>query len=150
MFWYNKASRCGGAAKFHIFRIKWKSFFVFLVTTENSFHSFIRSSLSLSLSLRFTQMVKAASDNGSCCSVAPFLNKCYDMVEDHSTDSIISWTQRGDSFIISNHSQFSLTLLPNYFKHNNFSSFVRQLNIYVRIPLFSLFFSNFIISNFHF
>lgn len=76
-------------------------------------------------------MVKAASnDNGSSSSVAPFLKKCYDMVEDRSTDSIIYWSQTAHSFIISNVDQFSLTLLPNYFKHNNFSSFVRQLNIY--------------------
>ncbi|PNX58582.1 heat stress transcription factor a-8-like protein, partial [Trifolium pratense] len=51
-------------------------------------------------------MVKAASnDNGSVSSsssVAPFLNKCYDMVEDRSTDSIIYWSQFGHSFIISN------------------------------------------------
>ncbi|XP_058732484.1 heat stress transcription factor A-8-like [Vicia villosa] len=74
-------------------------------------------------------MVKAASENGSS-SVAPFLTKCYDMVQDPSTDSIIYWSQSNNSFIIDNVSKFSLTLLPNYFKHNNFSSFVRQLNIY--------------------
>ncbi|KAL5052465.1 hypothetical protein RYX36_033147 [Vicia faba] len=74
-------------------------------------------------------MVKAASENGSS-PVAPFLTKCYDMVQDPSTDSIIFWSQSDNSFIIDNVSKFSLTLLPNYFKHNNFSSFVRQLNIY--------------------
>ncbi|CAI8619949.1 unnamed protein product [Vicia faba] len=74
-------------------------------------------------------MVKAASENGSS-PVAPFLTKCFDMVQDPSTDSIIYWSQSDNSFIIDNVSKFSLTLLPNYFKHNNFSSFVRQLNIY--------------------
>ncbi|KAK7398852.1 hypothetical protein VNO78_10026 [Psophocarpus tetragonolobus] len=71
-------------------------------------------------------MVKS-KENGS---VPPFLKKCYDMVEDHNTDSIIRWTHAGDTFLISDITQFSVTLLPSYFKHNNFSSFIRQLNIY--------------------
>ncbi|KAK7358214.1 hypothetical protein VNO77_00139 [Canavalia gladiata] len=77
-------------------------------------------------------MVKSI-DNGSGSglgSVPPFLNKCYEMVEDHNSDSIIRWNDGGDSFIISDITQFSVTLLPSYFKHNNFSSFIRQLNIY--------------------
>ncbi|ESW32438.1 hypothetical protein PHAVU_002G322700 [Phaseolus vulgaris] len=73
-------------------------------------------------------MVKS-NENGSA-SVPPFLKKCYDMVEDRSTDSVIRWSDAGDSFVISNTTQFSVTLLPTYFKHNNFSSFIRQLNIY--------------------
>ncbi|KAJ1437860.1 Winged helix-like DNA-binding domain superfamily [Sesbania bispinosa] len=81
-------------------------------------------------------MVKSSNNGSGSGSVPPFLNKCYDMVEDHSTDSIISWTQGGDSFLISDVTQFSITLLPNYFKHNNFSSFIRQLNIYVEVSLF--------------
>ncbi|GLT59226.1 hypothetical protein SLA2020_320590 [Shorea laevis] len=74
-------------------------------------------------------MVKSA-DNGSV-SVAPFLKKCYDMVDDDSTDSIISWGQNNDSFVVWDRTQFCVQLLPKYFKHSNFSSFVRQLNIYV-------------------
>ncbi|KAF7846376.1 hypothetical protein BT93_L4485 [Corymbia citriodora subsp. variegata] len=64
--------------------------------------------------------------------LAPFLTKCYEMVEDGATDPIISWGSAGDSFVIWDITQFTLQLLPHYFKHSNFSSFMRQLNIYVR------------------
>ncbi|TYI45335.1 hypothetical protein E1A91_D13G030200v1 [Gossypium mustelinum] len=73
-------------------------------------------------------MVKP-SENGSQ-SIAPFLKKCYEMVDDESTDAIISWSQNNDSFIIWDMTEFSVHLLPKFFKHSNFSSFIRQLNIY--------------------
>ncbi|KAK4423369.1 Heat stress transcription factor A-8 [Sesamum alatum] len=72
-------------------------------------------------------MVKSV-ENGT--SLPPFLVKCYEMVNDESTDELISWTESNDSFIIWDESKFSSQLLPKYFKHSNFSSFVRQLNIY--------------------
>nr|GMD20944.1 heat stress transcription factor A-8 [Ipomoea batatas] len=80
-------------------------------------------------------MVKSV-ENG--VSVPPFMLKCYEMVDDESTDALISWSQsqpstadgNNDSFIIWDVSNFCSELLPKYFKHSNFSSFVRQLNIY--------------------
>lgn len=60
----------------------------------------------------------------------PFLTKTFDMVDDPSTDQIVSWSRGGSSFVVWDPHAFSTSLLPRYFKHNNFSSFVRQLNTY--------------------
>ncbi|GFP85810.1 heat stress transcription factor a-6b [Phtheirospermum japonicum] len=60
----------------------------------------------------------------------PFLCKTYDLVEDVSTNEIVSWGRGNNSFIVWDPQSFAMNLLPRYFKHNNFSSFVRQLNTY--------------------
>ncbi|KAJ7982668.1 Heat shock transcription factor [Quillaja saponaria] len=63
-------------------------------------------------------------------SVPPFLSKTYDMVDDPSTNSVVSWSDSNNSFVVWNVPEFSRELLPKHFKHSNFSSFVRQLNTY--------------------
>ncbi|CAL9757059.1 unnamed protein product [Musa acuminata subsp. burmannicoides] len=60
----------------------------------------------------------------------PFLAKTYQLVDDPSIDDVISWNEDGSAFVVWRPAEFSLDVLPNYFKHNNFSSFVRQLNTY--------------------
>ncbi|XP_059284167.1 heat stress transcription factor A-7a-like [Lycium ferocissimum] len=60
----------------------------------------------------------------------PFLKKTFEMVDDPNTDSIISWSNTEASFVVWDPHQFSIHLLPKHFKHNNFSSFIRQLNTY--------------------
>ncbi|XP_004141170.1 heat stress transcription factor A-7a isoform X1 [Cucumis sativus] len=60
----------------------------------------------------------------------PFLKKTYEMVEDPETDPVVSWSETRKSFIVWDSHQLSKFLLPKYFKHSNFSSFIRQLNTY--------------------
>lgn len=61
---------------------------------------------------------------------AAFVNKLYKMLEDPQTSDLISWSSHGDLFSVSNPTLFSKCVLPQYFKHNNWQSFVRQLNMY--------------------
>ena len=66
----------------------------------------------------------------------PFLTKTYDIVEDSTTNHVVSWSRGNNSFVVWDPQAFAMTLLPRYFKHNNFSSIVRQLNTYVRFFFF--------------
>ncbi|MCL7046973.1 hypothetical protein MKW94_012677 [Papaver nudicaule] len=63
-------------------------------------------------------------------SVIPFLRKTYEMVDNPSTNSVISWGPSNNSLVIWNKPEFERDVLPGKFKHNNFTSFVRQLNHY--------------------
>ncbi|KAI6679654.1 hypothetical protein NL676_033535 [Syzygium grande] len=62
---------------------------------------------------------------------APFLRKTCEMVSDPDTDRVVSWGSSWDSFVVGDEHEFSKQVLPRYFKHSNFSSFIRQLNTYV-------------------
>lgn len=58
----------------------------------------------------------------------PFLTKLYKMVNEETHS--IGWTPAGDALVVKDPEAFAQQLLPLHFKHNNFSSFVRQLNTY--------------------
>ncbi|XP_061354593.1 heat stress transcription factor A-1b-like [Gastrolobium bilobum] len=66
----------------------------------------------------------------NCVNVTPFLSKTYDMVDEPSTNSVVSWGDNNNTFVVWNVPEFARDILPKHFKHNNFSSFVRQLNTY--------------------
>ncbi|KAB2611601.1 heat stress transcription factor A-4c-like [Pyrus ussuriensis x Pyrus communis] len=70
------------------------------------------------------------SQGGSGGAPAPFLTKTYDLVDDPSSNHMVSWSESGSSFVVWDPTEFAKEMLPMYFKHNNFSSFVRQLNTY--------------------
>ncbi|ETN02371.1 hypothetical protein PPTG_16589 [Phytophthora nicotianae INRA-310] len=60
---------------------------------------------------------------------ALFLEKTYELLE-RCPPELASWTAKGDSFVVKQPAAFAEHVIPTYFKHRKFSSFVRQLNLY--------------------
>ena len=59
-----------------------------------------------------------------------FLLKLYQILENDEYKDIIQWSEDGKYFIVKNLHDFTENILPKYYKHNNYSSFIRQLNMY--------------------
>jgi hypothetical protein len=62
--------------------------------------------------------------------VPGFLTKTYELFGDPANAHCCGWGKNGNSIIITKIDTFSKTVIPKYFKHSNFQSFVRQLNMY--------------------
>ncbi|KAI0035048.1 hypothetical protein K488DRAFT_44108 [Vararia minispora EC-137] len=62
--------------------------------------------------------------------VPQFLQKLYEMVNEPGNNDLIRWSDTGDFFIVLDHERFAREVLGRWFKHQNFQSFVRQLNMY--------------------
>lgn len=63
----------------------------------------------------------------------PFVEKTYRIVEFESDDIVSWWRQEStgeDSFVIKRVDLFQEQVLPRFFNHRNYSSFLRQLNNY--------------------
>ena len=59
-----------------------------------------------------------------------FLSRLYDILNDKEYTQIIHWNKDGNGIIIVDANKLGEIVLPKYYKHNNYSSFVRQLNMY--------------------
>jgi heat shock transcription factor len=63
-------------------------------------------------------------------------NHQFELTDDHSfldeskNTELIRWSDDGNSFVVLDEDEFARTLIPELFKHNNYASFVRQLNMY--------------------
>ncbi|OMH85264.1 Heat shock factor protein 1 [Zancudomyces culisetae] len=80
---------------------------------------------------------KAGADNGAKKSkkkgrvgASSFILNLFRMVNNREHEQFIGWTWPGTSFIVRRAMEFSQDILPRYYKHRNFSSFIRQLNMY--------------------
>ncbi len=57
------------------------------------------------------------------------LTRC-SFLESSQNTELIRWNEAGDGFIVLDEEEFARTLIPELFKHKNYASFVRQLNMY--------------------
>lgn len=58
-----------------------------------------------------------------------FISATMRLIDENSPSRAVRWSDSGNSFVIESTEEF-FKLLPVYFKTRNFSSFVRQLNMY--------------------
>ena len=59
-----------------------------------------------------------------------FLEKLFKIISNKKNNKIIHWNDDGTRVVISDPMKFSQKILLKNFKHDNYSSFIRQLNIY--------------------
>eukprot|EP00550_Attheya_septentrionalis_P010475 CAMPEP_0198302920 /NCGR_PEP_ID=MMETSP1449-20131203/56621_1 /TAXON_ID=420275 /ORGANISM="Attheya septentrionalis, Strain CCMP2084" /LENGTH=425 /DNA_ID=CAMNT_0044005399 /DNA_START=62 /DNA_END=1339 /DNA_ORIENTATION=- len=72
------------------------------------------------------KVVSNPPDNTEC---PIFLRKTYHMI-DTCDPEVASWSGDGETFVVKNTDVFEKKIIPQFFKHSKFSSFVRQLNFY--------------------
>jgi hypothetical protein len=79
------------------------------------------------------ESVRRGRRNGN--TVNNFIQKTFDIMQEKKYESIVGWCEselRGGScsFKIHNVKAFEEVVLPQYFKHSNMSSFVRQVRFH--------------------
>jgi len=86
--------------------------------------------------LHYSERVKATSNAALRLfvfyAVPPFLSSLWTILEESEGANCIKWTRDGEAFVITSPTELSKTILPKHFKHSNFQSFIRQLNVVCR------------------
>ena len=79
--------------------------------------------------LRDTGKIDLESLNNSSKQSKSFPLKLFYLVT-HEDPSIVGWKENGIEFQVRDQQMFTEVVLPHHFKHSNFTSFQRQLNLY--------------------
>lgn len=59
-----------------------------------------------------------------------FVRKLFEIVQDPSNSAFVGWSSCGTRLDVRDIEGFTANVLPKYFRHSNYSSFVRLLNMY--------------------
>ncbi|GAA5838304.1 hypothetical protein JCM11251_003458 [Rhodosporidiobolus azoricus] len=69
-------------------------------------------------------MVKSGAHQGT------FIYKLYQLILEPTTDHLVTFSPDGHAFTVYDPATFSQEVLSRYYRHSNFASFTRQLNMY--------------------
>lgn len=67
--------------------------------------------------------------------IAPFVCKLYELVNDASTQHLISWSEEHNrqAFVVWDPVEFATAVLPKFFKHSNFCSCALSVHLLLRL-----------------
>lgn len=75
------------------------------------------------------QKVVQTTKSKGIVNVQLFIRKAFAMINE-CDDAVAEWTPEGDKFVVKDKEIFASRIIPQYYDHNNYSSFTRQLNFY--------------------